>query len=59
MVRERCHDARRRAYLDEFQVLMESDYWRCLPQKTRQAIATMLAEYRMEQEGGSPAAGAS
>jgi hypothetical protein len=37
---------RRTNYLEEFILLRDSDFWSCLPSKTRKGILILLDEYR-------------
>jgi len=48
MRQERHMDHPRNNHLEDFRALLKSDYWECLPQKTREEILIILAEYRGE-----------
>lgn len=55
MRQERHRGHPRIVYLEEFRTLLNSDYWQCLSEITKESILTMLAEYRgefIEDRGG-------
>ena len=46
MHQERHLDHPQKDFIKEFEILVNSGYWLHLPQKTKEDILSMLAEYR-------------
>jgi len=46
MRQDRHVNNRGKDFLEDFRALLKSDLWQCLPQKTREEILVLLAEYR-------------